>query len=386
MIFRPAAVLALAILGAAGCQGLSLPARPSATTAPAWTASGGTAQRANATTDTLAPPLHLDWTYNAEAGFGPASALVAGDFVLVGTRKGELHGIRLDTGKRQGFVGLGSSLEGASALAADAFFGASADGKRPVFRYDLRAGRVAWRRPSAPVVGGVLLDGPRLYAADAEGRVHALDAATGDSVWTFRPDTPATFRAAPVLTDAGVVVADSRGRVRLFDAATGAPRWAVALPGAVYATPAAGDGAVFVATTRGALAALDAATGATRWQFALPDTTVRLTAPALDGSALAIGATDGRVRLFDARTGALVWETRLDGALTAPPLLTPAFVYVGTMMRQLVALRRADGGVAWEYTLRGRVKSALAVAGGGLVVLSEPRFVYRFSPEQRHAE
>jgi outer membrane protein assembly factor BamB len=53
-------------------------------------------------------------------------------------------------------------------------------------------------------------------------------------------------------------------------------------------------------------------------------------------------------------------------------------VYVGTADRRLVALDAATGAETWSTTLRGRVKSALTVADGRVVVLTEPRHVASF--------
>ncbi len=369
----------------AGCQGLRL--SDAQRVQPAlWPASGGTAARQNADAESIPPPLALTWLYNAEAGFGTASALVAAGYVFVGTRKGDVHAIRLETGKRQGYVSLGKSIEGASAFADAAFFGAVAEGKKPLFRYDLKAGRVAWRVPSEPILAGILLHDGLVVAGDAEGRVAAYSAADGSLRWEHVPEASVAVRAAPVLTPSGVLVADVDGGLRLFSANTGALRWEQHAGAPVYQTPAALGGHVFVATTRGSLTALDAATGRQGWHYAATDTTVRLTAPAAAGDAVVVAGTDGIVRMLDATTGAVRWATSLDDAVGAAPLLTAHTVYVGTMAKGLVALDRADGQVVWTHELRGRMKSALATADGSLIVLSEPRYVYRFSPVQPSAE
>jgi outer membrane protein assembly factor BamB len=53
-------------------------------------------------------------------------------------------------------------------------------------------------------------------------------------------------------------------------------------------------------------------------------------------------------------------------------------VYVGSLGRKLYAFDLQDGTTRWETTLKGRIKSAMAISEGGLLVLSEPRNVTYF--------
>ncbi len=223
MRLMPVVFLLALLLG--GCQGLRIPDAQKLETG-AWPVSGGTAERVNAAEAAVPATLVPAWTYNAEAGFGPSSPLVAGDVVLVGTRRGDLHAIQLSDGRRIGYVSVGGSVEGAMAVAGSALFGATADGKRPLFRYSLKDGRVAWRVASGPILSGVLLVEDAVIAADATGKVSAYDAATGDTRWEHVPGEPAAVRAAPVITPAGIFIADDHGALRMLDAQTGALVWA----------------------------------------------------------------------------------------------------------------------------------------------------------------
>ena len=379
MVPRAAALLALAAL--AGCNSLRLqdaqPPKPDE-----WAASGGTPARPNAAAFALAPPFRQDWCTNVDAAFGPGSATVADGVVFVGTRRGEVLALRLDDGRRLGVVELGETVEGGVAREAGGFVAVVGSGKRRVVRFDLRGGKTDWAvERGASVEAPPLVDGAVVVTADARGALAGIDLASGRDRWRRESPTRTSVLAAPARTPAGVFAVDAGGSARVLDPATGVDRWARPLGFPVRATPAALGEAVFVPTTRGVLLALDAATGAERWRFSAgADSTVRLTAPAVDAAALAVGATDGTVRLLDPVTGALRWTFTTDGAVTAAPLLLPTVVLVGTMRKTLVALDRATGAVVWEHELAGRVKSAFAAHAGGVVVLAEPRFVYHFVP------
>ncbi len=344
-----------------------------------WLPEGETPARRNAVASALEPPLEEVWDYNAGAGFGGASPLLLGQTVIVATRKGEVHAIERESGRRLGLSEFGEAVEGTPVVSDGMIYVPVGWGGRAIQAYDLAQARSRWKLRTAPVEAGLLLAGDLLVAADVEGAVNAYAKSSGDVVWTYRTRGQAGFEASPLLADAQrVIVADDAGRVAALDRSDGSIYWTVDLPAPVYATPAAGDGLVYVSTTRGRLHALDAANGETRWAFASPDTTVYLTAPALSGDQLVVGASDGVLRSFDARTGALRWSRSRDGAVAAPPLLTQQTIYVGTMNNRLIAVDRATGEVRWTGEVDGRIKSPMAVKDGFLVVLAEPRTVHLF--------
>ena len=371
-------IAALAAIG--GCRALQVE-RPGVVTEGDWLTEGAVPERQRAVEAEIAPPLEEAWVYDADAGFGPGSPLLLGDVVLVATRKGEVHAISLTTGKRQGSSEFGDAVEGAPAVAEGVIYVPGAWGGRALHAYSLSRSQTLWSKKGAPVEAGLLLLDGALYAADVEGVVRAYRAKDGEVLWEQPLDSTAGFHATPLQAGPGrLVVADDRGRLRAMAAETGEFLWQQELEAPTYETPASDGEAVYVPTTRGLFVALDAETGLVRWRYAIEDRTVRFTAPALASGALVFAGTDGVVRALDAATGDVRWTRQVEEAITAPPLLTPDVVYVGSMGRQLYALRRATGEVLWEEELEGRIKSGMAAREGHLVVLAEPENVYLFKP------
>lgn len=379
---RLCGVLWILVVGS-GCTVLRVDL-PRAVTEADWLTEGDGPGRTHAADLDLDPPLEVAWTYDAGGGFGPVSPLLLRDAVLVATRHGEVHGIILETGKKIGTQGFGDAIEGSPAVEQGYLFVPVAAGDKVLRAYDLAQSREAWAfRNGAPLVAGVLTLGGRVFVADVDGQVMALDARTGEEVWRYRlRERPEAVLATPVaVANDRIVLAGADGDVVCLNATDGVPVWRVALGVPVEVTPTAGEGRVYLATTRGRLLALEAASGTIRWTFALPDTTVRLAAPALAGQDLVFGASDGFLRMLDARTGSLRWTYPAGDAITAPPLITRSTVYVGTMGRKLVGVDRGTGALRWEQVLKGRVKSPMAARDGVLVVLTEPKTVYAFIPE-----
>jgi quinohemoprotein ethanol dehydrogenase len=131
------------------------------------------------------------------------------------------------------------------------------------------------------VVDGVM------YVSTAWSKVYALDARTGREIWFYDPKVPGPADVATCcgVVNRGVAVYEGKvyvgtldGRLIALDAATGKPVWSVRTfkPGEVYAitgAPRAARGKVFIGNSgsdfggRGYLSAYDAATGKLVWRF-----------------------------------------------------------------------------------------------------------------------
>lgn len=363
----------------AGCNTLQL-GQPLRVALGDWTTAGGSAERTSTATADLVPPLERAWRYDADAAFGPAAAVAADGTLLVVTKRGELHAVEVETGRRRGVGNLKDPVAAAPVLTERVLYAALADGKHTLIAQDLVGGGRRWELRAGPHEAGLLLEAGTLVAAGLDGTVRGIEPAQGTVRWTATPDSAAGFFAAPVaLPDGRVGVADDRGRVSALDLATGQAAWTRELDLPVYEAPAARDGLLFVPTTRGRLVALDAANGSERWALKLDDATVRLAAPAVTESLVLVGGTDGRLRALDAATGVVRWSFSTDGALVSAPLVAGEFVFVGTMDETIYALDLGTGEVRWQAELDGRVKSEPLVHAGHLLVLAEPSFVYAFT-------
>lgn len=347
---------------------------------PVWTTEGESAMRQHAVEQAIDPPLEEVWVYNAQGAFGPGSALVVGDMILVNNRKGEIHAVLAETGKKRGLKEFGESVEGMPVVEGEILYVPIGQGRRSLMAYHMTRGGAIWSTRTDPIINGLLLAGDALIAADAEGWVRAYDKGTGDILWEHDFGDQRRFRATPVLVNDTAVLADDKGLVRALHVESGEVAWERDLNSPVYSTPTTNSEQVYVSSTRGRFFALDAAMGTEVWTFSAGDTTVYFGAPALSGSQVIFGSSDKHVRAFDAATGALQWETSFPDAISATPLITQNVVYIGSMGRMLYGLDRANGHLVYEQELRGRIKSAIAVREDHLVVLTEPRHVYYFKP------
>ncbi len=395
------ALVALAVGVAPGCSTLRID--PQQVMHSVWPVEGGDALRSNAVSRQVAPPLQLRWKFNAQAGFGRVSPLVLGDAVLVANRKGEVHAIDLESGKRFGRDTFGESIEGTPVYADGVLVVPIAWGGRAVRASDLLTGARLWRTGDIPVSSGLTVWGDFVLAGDVEGYVRAWRLQDGEEVWSVQPGERSGIHSTPVLIGDILVVANDLGKVTALNPADGSFFWSADAGAPVQVSLAATEDMVFAATTRGSIRAFDVRTGFLRWAYDLTDKEEGeypaergglstpgggfappqryLTAPAVGERDVVFGASDGIVRSLDIETGSLNWEADALDAVSAPPVITAGTVYAGTMGARLIGFDRNDGSRIWDTELDGRIKSAFALTESRLIVLAEPRHVYVYEPD-----
>ncbi len=382
----PRVTIALLVAGIslASCSSLQI-SDPGHIAADDWLTEGGSATRTNSVESRLKLPLEEEWVYNAGGGFGPGGALVAGSYVYAHTRKGELHAIGLENGKKKGVESFGESVNGTPAMRGTVIFVPSAWGSRHgVVAHDLSSGREVWKIDCPPVDEGVLLFDNMVIFSDVESRLHAVDARIGEAIWQRPFDSARAITTTPILVDdATLILADDKGGVHAVSPRTGDLLWTREIGEAIYATPASTAGSVIIGSARGSLYALAVANGEIQWRQNLTDSSVKMASPAIAGKRVVIGASDGMVRAFSLTDGTLEWTWHGDGAITAAPVIAGDQVFFGTMRKSVHGLDLASGHELWTAEVEGRVKSAPSIRGGSLFILSEPRHVYKFSSKEQ---
>ena len=218
------------------------------------------------------------------------------------------------------------------------------------------------RKLGAPVLYSTpLVKDGRVYLAtlDDEGRgtaaVFALDAKTGAVVWK-RP--MANSIKNRVLYAAGnIVAADAEGRLVALDAKTGNEKWRYELPfhyQVLMSSPAlAPDGQTIVFGQVRWMAALDAKTGKAKWMVANHGTDGVPHRFAVDAErCYGVSSWDG-IYAFDMKTGREVWKIKDFGGCVYPgcdPLLLDGKLYV-FLRRKVREIDPATGKVLREKEL-----------------------------------
>ncbi|WP_308917962.1 PQQ-like beta-propeller repeat protein [Jannaschia sp. LMIT008] len=291
-----------------------------------------------------------NWDRDIDAAGGGLA--VAGGTLYATTGYGQLHALDASSGGSRWVQRLDAPLT-APKPSGGLVYLVSRDGRGWAVAAD--TGRIRWEVPAAEA-SIVIATAPAPALTDrlavfpfGSGEVVATQRDSGVRVWgTSILDSRRGVAYAdvgditgdPVVSGGRIYVGTTSGRIVALDAESGDRLW-TARDGAVSPLVAAG-GSVFAVTDRAQLIRLDAATGETVWRADLPfyRNTRRLArrqgvfvhhGPVLAGGRLWVASSDGALRGFDPTSGALAASASLpDGAATRPIAFRDALFVVGS--------------------------------------------------------
>lgn len=281
-------------------------------------------------------------------------------------------------------VGIGAAQESFEAMLRPAYaegsvYAAGREGR--VVAVDAATGDRRWRTDlDVGLTGGVGAGGGLVLVGTLNGDLVALRADSGEEAW--RVDLSSEILAPAAVAGDLVVVQTQDAKVYGLAAADGSRRWlfeadlpVLTLRGT--AAPLIADGLVLAAFANGKLVALDAETGNPRWEtrVAMPggrtelERMVDLNTPVLVGDILYAVSYQGRAGAFTKGSGRELW-TREASSYRAPAVSLNQLYLVDTR-DHVLALRATGGQELWTNTaLRGRQLTA-PVAIADLVAVAD---------------
>jgi outer membrane protein assembly factor BamB len=235
------------------------------------------------------------------------------------------------------------------------------------------------------------LTAERVFVADAEGTVMALDRDSGAVAWALELDTPVS--GGPGVGDGLVLLGTSEGEVIALGADEGALRWRSRAPSEVLSVPATFNGVVVAHTVDGKLVGLEATTGEERWRYEreVPVLSLRgLSSPVIVDGVIYLGLAGGKLVALRSDNGGLLWEATITipggrselqrlADIDGDPLVVGGGVFAATYQGEVAAMERRSGRVAWRTsmsvygTLAADTKNIYAADDEGRVHALDPR-------------
>ncbi|SFC57204.1 PQQ-like beta-propeller repeat protein [Tropicimonas isoalkanivorans] len=251
--------------------------------------------------------------------------------------------------------------------------------------------------------GGLAIGGGRMLVTTGFGELHALDPATGGTLWVQDFDAPVS--GAPTIFGDLVYVSSRDNRAFAVRASDGRLQWELPAAPTASATvngagPAVTDrvavfpfgSAELVATLRrGGIRLWTAILAGQRRGRAYAGVSDISSDPVIVGNTLYAGSPSGRIAAIDVNNGERIW-TATEGAMS-PVVVESGSVFAVTDIQQLVRIDAATGEVIWATDLPGfknsrprRHQAVFAhygpvLAGGRLVVASDDGYIRSFSPQ-----
>ncbi len=308
-----------------------------------------------------APLWSRDLTRPGDAGDASGGGLAVADGTLfVGTDFGDLVALDAATGRERWRQELDAAASGAPTVAGDLVYVAARDELGWAVRTS--DGRVAWTLDGTPSPAGVIggaapaTDGRIVVFPFSSGEVTGALRAGGTEIWSADVMGGRRGRAYagvtdisgdPVIVGDRIYVGSASGRIVALDAFDGRTLW-TATEGAVSPVVVAG-GSVFAVSDRAELVRLDASDGRRIWGTPLPFfESPRATrrkgvfahyGPVLAGGRLWVASSDGVLRGFEPAGGTLTATVALPGGAASNPVVAGGTMYLMTADGRLAALR-----------------------------------------------
>lgn len=248
----------------------------------------------------------------------------------------------------------------------------------------------------------------KLYLISTDGKIQALDAATGktlwkqstrvgEGIWPFKhkkPGPDARYAGGPSVLGNLLVVGTLDGHVYAMDSATGKQLWSAEVDNEVISPPAIDAGNVYVRTNSGYVYAFDANSGERKWvydQANVPLLSLRGNGPLLAAHGVVMfGSDDGNVISLRGDTGAIQWKLPITKGLGRTDIqklndaddtlqLDGSTVYATAYHGELTAIDAAQGQVLWNRAFSSYV--GVGVTDKALVGVDDDSLVWAFSKE-----
>lgn len=278
-------------------------------------------------------------------------------------------------------------------LLKDRLIATGRDGE--VVAVDINSGDVIWRSDlDVTVSGGVGGNAEHHVLVTRDAEVVALDA-QGKLRWKSKISSEAVV--PPLVADGRVIVRSIDGRISALDLATGAQIWtylrdvpALTLRG--NSVPLAAQGRIYTGLDNGRLVAINIADGQPVFDVAVATPTGRSEIERLidiDGDAvidqnvLYIASYQGRVTAVDTRRGQLIWSRKLSTSTGLDASATTLFV--SEEHDHVMALDRNNGATLWKQEkMQARQLTRPAVMLDALVVADFEGYLHWLSQFDGH--
>lgn len=206
-----------------------------------------------------------------------AAPVISGSHVYVTTFDGRIHGLQADTGKLSPWTfEAESGFVSSPALYQEILVAGSAGRQLYAVRlgeqealWKLEGGDWFWAKP--------LVNQGRVYASCLDGNLYAVDARTGESLWSRPFDAGERLATSPVLVNDSLVIATEPGNVFIVDAQTGKGRLLTGagkdrdhtVEGRVLASLGGSTDSAYVLTEEDRVYAVDVRRETVSWEFSL---------------------------------------------------------------------------------------------------------------------
>ena len=197
---------------------------------------------------------------------------------------------------------------------------------------------------SSPAVSG-----NTLIIGSKSGFLYALNATTGESIWT-RDLGQYIVRSSPAISDKSIVI-NNGYQVIALSIDDGSTLWTQDISFAGDTSPTIAGASVYIASQGGAVYSLALATGEQKWHIQIDG--LLFGSPTVDENQVFLANDRGKVTAVAIDSGAINWTMAADGGIFAPIISDDDTIMFTTNSGKTYKVYSATGKPEWIYDAGG---------------------------------
>ena len=291
---------------------------------------------------------------------------------------------------------------------------------------DAKTGKVIWDKETkgSMLFSGSYYDGKFFRGGTHDNTLYCFDANSGDTLWTFNPQTEEGYFCVGTAAAYGMVYSMNKdGFLYALNVTNGDVVWSYEGPSTLMfpGTPTVADGKIYATTGQTAsyigeggsaeFSCLDAYTGSVIWQLPVEAYAPRESVVIAYGNLYMIPGsvttavdsisgeeydTAGQVWAFGPQTWsnyrqnpahlaaaqsgptnlALLWNYTTTGAVSSSPSIADGRVFFGSQDKNVYCIDAQNGSFIWKFPTSSRIQSSLALSNGKVYVGPDDGNVY----------
>lgn len=328
-----------------------------------------------------------------------ATPALSDGLLYIGATNDRFYAIDLVKGRVKWRYDAGHPVEAAPAIADNKVCFGSSDG---VMRCFDPSGKLLWQfQARSEILSSPVINGGRLYFNSSDDRAYALDANTGERLWTYNRGTfkvvsPRIY-GSPAYSNGRLYFLFSDGAVVSIEAATGRELWSKKVisdfsqAGRWRRTPLVDNGSIYVVDGNDAVVALSEESGETKGVYNLIKARDFVLA---DGRTMVI-AGESQLVAIDRLSGAIQWKKDVSMGTMSSIFAsgdklfilsnykrTPFGIdFLSSYRGHIEALGIKDGATSWTTKLDSSISANASSAYSRVALLTDKGLITVFEPK-----
>lgn len=325
----------------------------------------------------LADKLEIRWKVDLKKGIESTAAIVK-DTVYVGCYDEHLHAYDLKTGVLKWKTKLGP-IKAPPSFYQDKIFVGDEDGM--FYCVDAIKGAKLWDfETNGEITGGANFDGDKVLFGSHDSTLYCLSIKSKEVLWKVKTEGPVNGSA--VVADGKTFVAGCDSHLHIIELAKGKTLAKIELSGQAAATAAVFGEKLYVGNMNSEVQGIDLKKKDVQWSYVPKRAQPFYSSAAVTDKLVVAGSRDRNVHAVHRGSGEVAWTFAANGRVDSSPVIVGKRVYFGSTGGTLHVLDLDKGTQVQSLELGQGITASPAVAHGCLVIGTTDGLLYCLGKKQ----